>query len=142
MESREDEYILAYSPVKIGETFRVEYTHSIHLSQVVEWYNISKNQHIVQTKLTYEDMAIGMPSSAEAGEVFTMTTDGQYEIGKMNRIFPSISMRIGKVKANHLLHIQDRTYPFTSYFEGGSGVKLSVGKLSLWQMWKGVNVHE
>ncbi|MEI5906567.1 DUF1850 domain-containing protein [Bacillus spongiae] len=132
----------AYSPIHVGERFQIEYTHSIHLSQVEEWYKVGKNLNIVQTKLTFEDTAIGMPATAGEGETFTLTEDGQYELSNMSREFPSINMRVGQVKANHLLHINDATYPFTSFFDGGTGIKISIKKLSVWQMWKGVKIHE
>ena len=48
----------------------MKYIHSIHLSDVVESYTVTKGNEIKQIELMYEDFAIGMPENAAAGETF------------------------------------------------------------------------
>lgn len=79
---------LAYIPIKDVTTFQIRYTHSIHLSDVVESYKITPDQKLQQVELMYEDFAIGMPSNAEAGETFEQI-NGSYYIKNMKRIFLS-----------------------------------------------------
>ena len=61
--------LLAYLPFKQQEkTFQLKYTHSIHLSDVIESYKVSASEEIRLYELQYEDFAIGMPANAEAGK--------------------------------------------------------------------------
>ncbi|MFI8577180.1 DUF1850 domain-containing protein [Rossellomorea aquimaris] len=120
-------------------TFSVRYTHSIHLSEVEEFYRQSTNQ-IQQTKLLYEDTAIGMPANAEGNETFEMTEEGKYLISNMNKVFPYIDIRIGQVVANHRLVLDGKDYPLADYFDKGSVVRMHLKKQTLYDQWKGVTV--
>ena len=64
-----EEKLLAYLPFEKENSFQIKYTHSIHLSDVIETYKLTKKQ-IILTELSYKDFAIGMPSNAEGDEVF------------------------------------------------------------------------
>ncbi|MCA1056699.1 DUF1850 domain-containing protein [Rossellomorea aquimaris] len=130
----------AYIPIGEDETFSIRYTHSIHLSEVEEFYRLTSSDEIQQTKLLYEDTAIGMPSDAEGEEVFQRTSDGRYLITNMDRRFPFIDIRIGQVVANHRLVFRGETYPLKDYFTKGSIVRLQFKKVSLFSKWKGVVV--
>ncbi|MDT9023635.1 DUF1850 domain-containing protein [Rossellomorea yichunensis] len=122
-----------------NHTFSVRYTHSIHLSEVEEFYRQSTNQ-IQQTKLLYEDTAIGMPANAEGNETFERTEEGKYLISNMNKVFPYIDIRIGQVVANHRLILGDKVYPLAGYFDKGSVVRMHLKKQTLYDQWKGVTV--
>ncbi|NMH69417.1 DUF1850 domain-containing protein [Bacillus sp. RO3] len=121
------------------QTFSVRYTHSIHLSEVEEFYRQSTNQ-IQQTMLLYEDTAIGMPSNAEGNESFEVTKEGKYLLSNMDRIFSFIDIRIGQVVANHRLVVEGEAYPLADYFDKGSVVRMQLKKQSLYDQWKGVTV--
>ncbi|MCA1062094.1 DUF1850 domain-containing protein [Rossellomorea aquimaris] len=121
------------------QTFSVRYTHSIHLSEVEEFYRQSTNQ-IQQTMLLYEDTAIGMPSNAEGNESFEVTKEGKYLLSNMDRIFSFIDIRIGQVVANHRLVVEGEAYPLADYFDKGSVVRMQLKKQSHYDQWKGVTV--
>ncbi|MCR2820959.1 DUF1850 domain-containing protein [Lederbergia panacisoli] len=132
--------VLAYFPLhKSNKIFHILYTHSIHLSDVKETYTILKNNQIRQIELMYEDMSIGMPSNAEKGEIFEMK-DGKYTIRNMKRDFTSIDMRVAQVVGDHILMVDGHRKKFSSIAEPGSHIKLRVRRLSLWQLWRGVNI--
>ncbi|OMP66942.1 DUF1850 domain-containing protein [Domibacillus epiphyticus] len=131
--------LLAYLPLKKDKTFNIKYTHSIHLSDVVESYRLSE-KNIILTKLAYEDFAVGMPSNAEGNEVFE-EKDGTYYIKNMNRQFPFIDLRIGQVKANHQLLYQGHTYKLSKFTDPGSWVRISIKNISLWQQLKTTNMY-
>ncbi len=118
--------------------FSVRYTHSIHLSEVEEFYRETSSHQIQQTKLLYEDTAIGMPGNAEGQEKFEVTDEGKYLISNMNRKFPYIDMRIGQVVANHRLVVNNNEYPLSDYFDKGSVVRVQFKRLSIYDKWKGV----
>ncbi|WP_234978367.1 DUF1850 domain-containing protein [Bacillus tuaregi] len=132
---------LAYLYILEGETFQMKYTHSIHLSDVVESYEVLSDGRIKQYELMYEDFAIGMPANASEGETFEQV-DGKYYIKNMERIFPSFDLRVGKVRANHTLIFEDNEYPLSQIIEPGTWVRLKIETINLWQRWKGVNILE
>ncbi|MBS4193680.1 DUF1850 domain-containing protein [Lederbergia citri] len=132
--------VLAYFPIQqSNKTFHILYTHSIHKSEVKETYNILKNDKIRLIEIMYEDTAIGMPSNAEEGETFEMI-DGKYVIRNMKRDFQSINMRVAQVVGDHILTVNGHKMKFSQMVEPGSLVKLTVKRLSLLQLWRGVNI--
>lgn len=132
--------ILAYVPVHQGDNiFAIQYTHSIHLTEVRESYKILKNNQIEQFELMYDDTSIGMPSEAENGETF-VRENGHYYIKNMKRIFPSFNLSTGKVIANHRLIYKNKKYPFKKFIKPGTFITIQVKKLSLFQLLKGVNI--
>jgi hypothetical protein len=132
--------LLAYLSIKKDKTFQIKYTHSIHLSDVIESYRLFGNQ-IKQTELSYKDFAVGMPSNAEGAEVFKVI-DGTYFLKNMNRPFSFIDLRIGQVKANHRLIYQNKTYTLSKYIKPGTWIRISTKKITLWQQLKGVNIND
>ena len=135
------ERVLAYIPIQKGEFFQIKYTHSIHLSDVYEKYIVTNDGLIKQIELEYEDFAIGMPENASAGEIFTHR-NGKYYLSNMNRIFPKIDLRIGKVRAKHTVIFEKKEYPLSLYIKPGTWVRIKIEKLNIWQLWKGVNMNE
>ncbi|KKI93685.1 RocC [Bacillus sp. SA1-12] len=131
--------LLAYLVLKEDKAFHIKYTHSIHLSDVLESYRLD-DKKIIQTELAYEDFAVGMPSNAEGDEVFE-EVDGTYYLKNMSRTFPFIDLRIGQVRANHRLIYEKQTYTLSNYMKPGTWVRISQKKLSLWQQLKGVSIN-
>ncbi|MGG0719045.1 DUF1850 domain-containing protein [Robertmurraya massiliosenegalensis] len=140
-EYKNTEEVLAYIPLKKEQAFKIKYTHSIHLSDVLESYKIIKNGNIQQYELMFEDFAIGMPSNASEGETFE-EIDGKYYIRNMKQTFPYIDLRIGQVRANHRVIFQSNEYSLSDYIEPGTWVRIKTRKLSVIQQLKGVNIIE
>ncbi|WP_338030675.1 DUF1850 domain-containing protein [Cytobacillus citreus] len=132
---------LAYIPFSKEETFKIKYTHSIHLSDVVESYKITEKGYIQQYELMYEDFSIGMPENASEGEIFEQK-DGKYFLKNMNRIFPSFDLRIGKVRANHRVIFMNEEYQLSKYIEPGTWIRIKFKKINIFQQLKGVNILE
>ncbi|MFJ7930769.1 DUF1850 domain-containing protein [Peribacillus sp. NPDC096448] len=130
--------LVAYLPLKYGKKFHIKYTHSIHLSDVLESYRFSDKQ-IIQTELAYHDFAVGMPSNAEGEEVFE-EKDGTYFIKNMKRNFTYIDLRVGQVKANHRLIYDEKTYTLADFIKPGTWVRISSERISLWEQLKGVKI--
>jgi hypothetical protein len=140
VEPRNTEGKSAIISLKQFPTFSIRYTHSIHLSEVEEYYKKTENNYIQQTKLVYEDTAIGMPSNAEGEGDFIVRDDGKYMIENMKRTFPFIDIRVGQVVANHRFILNNNEYPLSQYFKKGTVIRLEIKKVSLWEKWKGVSV--
>ncbi|WP_246943970.1 DUF1850 domain-containing protein [Bacillus pinisoli] len=133
--------IEVYYPTQNLQSFKILYTHSIHLSDVIEIYKIIPKDLIMQTELIYEDYAIGMPSGPSEGEKFTIE-NGKMHITNMTRKFPYLDIRIGQVVSNHRLIIDGVTYELGNYVSPGSWVRVKMRKISNVEVWKGVKLHE
>lgn len=132
---------LAYIPVDDVPYFKIKYTHSIHLSDVIESYKVTPEKKIQQYELSYKDFAIGMPANAEKGELFEHK-DGTYTIKNMKRVFPFFHLRIGQVRANHTVIFKNKEYPLSRSIKPGISVKVEIRNLNLLERWKGVNILE
>lgn len=137
----EREEILCFIPISEGDRFKIKYTHSIHLSDVIESYQITEQREIRQYELEYEDFAIGMPSQPAEGESFEMK-DGKYYIKNMNRRFDNFILRVGKVRANHTFVQDNLSFPLSKAIQPGTSVKIQVEKINLLQQLRGVNILE
>lgn len=133
--------VLAYIPIAKGDSFQIRYTHSIHLSDVIERYSVTEDLQIKLNAMRYEDFAIGMPENALEGERFEHK-NGHYYLSNLNRLFPFFDLRVGKVRANHILIISGNEYPMSRYLEPGTWVRIKIDRINLWQQWKGVNICE
>ncbi|CAM4055994.1 DUF1850 domain-containing protein [Lederbergia lenta] len=132
--------VLAYFPLQqTDRIFHIKYTHSIHLTDVKETYQVLEDGTIQQNELMYEDTAIGMPSNAEYGETFEIK-NGKYYIRNMARDFSNIHMRTAQVVGEHHLEVNNNDFLFSSIVDPGSLVTIRERKLALWQIWKGVNI--
>lgn len=132
---------LAYIPISTGEKFHIKYTHSIHLSHVVESFELTRDGKLKLYQLEFEDFAVGMPSHATGGEVFQQQS-GKYYLKNMNRSLSSFDLRVGKVRANHTIIYGTREYPLSHFIEPGTWIRIKVEKINRWQQWKGVNMIE
>lgn len=137
----ESDDILCYVPIAAGESFKIKYKHSIHLSDVIESYKVTEQNEIQQYELEYEDFAIGMPSEVAEGEVFEME-DGKYYVRNMDRRFEHFDLRVGKVRANHTFVQGNVTFPLTRAIEPGTRVRILVKKINFIQQLEGVNILE
>lgn len=131
--------IMAYLPVQKQDHFSISYIHSIHLTPVIEEYDVKKNDKIIQTKETYENFGIGMPNNAIGDEIFTHKGK-KYIISNMHRIFPFIDLRVGQVISNHTLIYGGHHYPIANYTGKGTWTRLQVQNINLWEMVKGVSI--
>ncbi|HEX6595093.1 MAG TPA: DUF1850 domain-containing protein [Bacillota bacterium] len=138
-------HLEAYLSIRKGDCFHITFTHSIHLTDVVEKYEVTEDKQIKQYEIVFEQFGIGMPANTEeAGEIF-LYENGKYYIKNMNRLFPSIHLRNGKTVSNHRLIWGDRgekIVSFNEYFDPGARLTLKIEKLSLWQRLKGEKIDE
>lgn len=131
--------LVAFLPLDTDEHFQIRYTHTIHLSDVIETYDVTSNQFILQS-LEYEDFAIGMPSGAEDGETFR-EENGKYYIENMNRKMSGFHLFVGDVDYDLALRYENREYDLKKFLKRGDSYLFKPGRLSLFQRMKGVNMH-
>lgn len=131
-----------YARLDQSKTFQIHYTHSIHLSTVIEMYQITRDKAILQTETAYRDFGIGMPNNAlEDGEDFVVE-DGVYKIKNMKRRFEKIDLRIGQVRANHNLYVGKHSVFLAKIAGAGTWVTFIPETYTYWQLWRGVDVFE
>ncbi|SER55787.1 protein of unknown function [Gracilibacillus ureilyticus] len=136
--------IEAFLPLETGDTFQFIFTHSIHLTDVVETYEVTDDLEIKQNEIAYEHFGIGMPSNAGEGEKFTYE-DGKYRISKLDNIFSSINIRNGKtVSRNRLIwgNEGENLIWFNQYFDPGAWFKVKIKRITLWEYIRGVRIYE
>lgn len=137
-------HIEAFLPIGEEDTFQIIWTHSIHLTDVVEKYKVMKDHEIKQYEIVYEHFGIGMPSNAGEGESFVFE-DGKYHIKGIDTIFPTMKIRNGKTVSKHRLvwgTNDENMVKFNDYFEPGAWFTIKVDHLSLWQYLRGVKIYE
>ncbi|TFE00370.1 DUF1850 domain-containing protein [Jeotgalibacillus salarius] len=134
--------LISYIPMTNQNEFQLQYTHSIHKSDVIDYYEITDTNEIRQIALEYEDMAIGMPSNAlYEGEEFVQE-DGKYRIENMNRLFPSINLHTSQVVVSHVFHYDNSDYALHDYIETGTFITISINQLTLLDLWRGVGMDD
>ena len=52
--------------------FQIRYVHSIHLTDVIESYEVTPDEKIRMLSMTYENLSIGLPGDAGEGETLTV----------------------------------------------------------------------
>ena len=68
-----------YLPLENELNFKLVFTHSIHLSDVIETYEVMATKDIQLLSMEYSDVAIGMPGYAEEGQTL-IYEDGVYTL--------------------------------------------------------------
>ena len=134
--------MVAYLPVKTGDSFQIIFTHSIHLSDVLEKYRVLENGQIEQYEIVYGQYGIGMPSNAEDGQQF-LYKDGKYHIQNMGLRFTSMNIRNGKTVSRHRLvwgREEEHLVWFNDYFLPGEWYTVKVENLPRWKVLKGVEI--
>ncbi|MFC4712631.1 DUF1850 domain-containing protein [Planococcus dechangensis] len=133
--------VLAARIPVVEERFKIRYTHSIHLSDVIESYELSADGQLILTELEYEDFNIGMPSNAGEGERF-VEKDGKYFIQNMKRELPEFRLLIGDVDAELVFLIAGQEFDLKQSLERGKIYTFRAERLSIYQQSEGVNIYE
>lgn len=138
--------LTAFLPLSEKDSFSITFTHSIHLTDVVERYRVTDDLQIEQYEIIYEEFGIGMPNNAGEDEEF-IYEDGKYHIRNMKHRFESLNIRNGEVVSNHRLGWGDGSnqcceVPFNDYFEPGDWYKVKVDWITLLDYWGGEKIHE
>ena len=132
---------VAYLPLEHEKTFQIRYTHSIHLSDVLETYIVTRNHEIQISALEYEDFAIGMPSGAGKGEKFA-EKDGKYYITNMSQVYPSFNLLVGDINRDLTFRYRGIEHDLKEYLNRGETYTFQVSRLSLFDQIRGVRIRE
>lgn len=138
--------IVAYVPLKAGDSFQIIFTHSIYLKDVTEKYEITTNKKIKQYEMIFSDFGIGMPYEVKDHEEI-FYENGFYHVINMNNQFDSLKIRNGKTVSEHRFIWQEKNkkekrVSFNDYFKPGAWFTVKSEELSLIDIWKEVKIHE
>jgi len=132
---------IAYLPLDNDKNFQIRYTHSIHLSDVIESYKVTKNHEIQLSSLEYEDFAIGMPAGAGEGENF-VEKDGKYYIKNMSQVLPSFNILVGDIDCDLAFRYLEDEYNLKNHLMRGESYTFLVTRLSFVDQLRGENLSE
>lgn len=104
-----------YIDVGSDTLFQIRFTHSIHLTDVLETYEIIDNK-IKMISMEYEDVAIGMPAYAEEGQTL-IYEDGKYKLYS-NTILENFVLYVGDVNRDLWFYYEDKEYDLKKPFNG------------------------
>lgn len=86
--------------VSPGDFFSLRYTHSVKQKPVWDFYMIDGRHRIIQTKTIFPDSDFGLPSLAGENETYTRLDDGNGCISGMQRLVPSLLLRVERAYNN------------------------------------------
>lgn len=139
-ETRTTSENLFYVPMSESSEFQIRYVHSIHLTDVIESYEVTAEQKIRLVSMTYENLGIGLPGYAGEGETFSMT-NGMYTLTYDNKVLESFTMLIGNVDAELAFHYDGEEIDLKEHLTKGKSYTFGISKLSYYKILKGVNLH-
>ena len=123
------------------ETFQIRYTHSIHLTDVVETYEITKSKELKLMSMEYEDVAIGMPAYAEEGERLTYE-NGRYILSYDDKVLSDFTIYIGNIDIDLSFIYDQQSYNLKKHLEKGKSYLFQVERISLFEKWKGAVIGD
>lgn len=116
--------------------FQFVYTHSIHLSDVIENFEVTEDKMIRALSMEYEDLAIGMPGNAEEGQALTIE-NGKYILSYEANYMQSFTMHISNISSKQFFYYEDKEYDLKKALKKGSSYLFTLKKISIFHWWKG-----
>ena len=138
-ETRTETPQLFYVTKENTNQFQFIYTHSIHLSDVIENY-VVKDGDIQLHSMEYSDVAIGMPGYAEEGERLEYK-DGEYTLFYDNKTLEGFTIYIGDVDHSLRFLYGESSYDLKKSLKRGKSYLFEVRKLSLFDILKGAKLN-
>lgn len=125
-----------YSAEGYQNGFCISYTHSVNKGRVHDYYSITNNNYLKCDRTVVVSYGAGIPEPEETpGAVFTVLPNG-YEISKLNRIVPKLTMAVGII-ANHAITFtkngKETDFFLTDYFAPQTSLFLQITRVSLFQ---------
>lgn len=124
-----------YISVNEKDEFQIVFTHTIHLTDVVETYAI-EGEMIRLLSMQYSDVAIGMPAYAEDGQTL-IYEDGVYTLSYEDALLKDFNLYIGNVDYDLLFKYEAQQLNLKALLGKGQTYNLSIRSISLLNWWKG-----
>ena len=140
-ETRIDQPSMHYINLTDSTDFQIIFTHSIHLTDVVESYRVLPTKDIQLMSMKYSDVAIGMPGYAEEGQTL-IYEDGIYTLSYDEAILQNFTLYIGDVDYDLKLQYMKQTIDLKKRLVRGKSYFIEVRNVSFYEKMKGVELYE
>ena len=130
-----------YIPLKNETLFQIIFTHSIHLSDVKESYEVLPSNELQLLAMEYSDVAIGMPSYAEEGQTLQYE-DGVYTLHYEDAKLKNFVLHIGDIDTKLELHHGGKVISLKEALKRGKSYEVKVKRLSVYEKVKGVEMND
>lgn len=140
-ETRTNEPTKYYLKMSRDQQFKMVFTHSIHLTDVVESYEVLEDRRIKFLSMQYSDLAIGMPGYAEDGQTL-IYEDGLYTLMYDNKTIREFNLYIGAVDYDLKFHYEARRYNLKNNLQKGHSYQFSIKRISIFDYLKGEKLHD
>jgi hypothetical protein len=87
----EAKQLLLALPVKKGDSFSLQYTHSTAKTIIEEHFQIRGRDDILATRMIYVSGGAGIPDVAPPGAHFRINDDGRFVMDNLNKVFPLLA---------------------------------------------------
>ncbi|MFJ5770053.1 DUF1850 domain-containing protein [Psychrobacillus sp. NPDC093180] len=139
-ETRSEDPVLHYIPMSRETNFQIIFTHSIHLTDVIESYKVIDSHKIQLLSMQYSDVAIGMPGYAEEGQTLQYE-NGIYTLRYEEAILKDFTLHIGDVDYKLSFNYGTKDFNLKEELVRGKSYLFEVKKLSLYEKMKGVELN-
>lgn len=140
-ETRTNNAQMFYIDVSQENRFQIRFTHSIHLTDVLESYQITKSNELKLVSMEYEDVAIGMPAYAEEDQTLTYE-NGKYTLSYKDKKIDNFTLYVGNVEYELYFRYEDKEYDLKKSLYKGSSYLFEVRTISLYDKMRGVLMNE
>lgn len=130
-----------FVPLKGDMKIGIRYVHSIHLTDVIETYEVTEDNKIRFLSMNYESLGIGLPGYAAEGETFT-SEGGMYTVTYNDHVIDSFVLFIATIDADLAFRYKGKELNLKKKLGKGKSYKVSIERKSLYQLWKGVDINE
>ena len=115
--------VLLQVPIKSGDKFSVKWTHSVSLRPVIETYKVENDLNISIYEMIFDSFSANLPASPDYNTIWEYNED-HIRVYNYDVIFDAVPVVIGKVVANHTLHVNDNVIPLKDIYKPGGFVKI------------------
>lgn len=117
--------------VEEGDTFSIEFIHSVNQTPVVDMYEIrGRDFYVTQTR--YYGFGAGVQTEIEEGQTLSYAEDGAMIVSGFNKKMTGMSYLVG-MASDHILKINDEEYSLTALCGRGSSVVFTIRTGSLFK---------
>lgn len=121
------EELLYQQLASLGETFEIQWIHSVTLQPVSEFYRLEELNRIPLVKMIFDDNGPNLPARAEYEQSWIIE-DGKFIVIGYDRIFERVPVRIGAVIADHILIYKDKQISLKDLYRPGGLVYIGLKK--------------
>lgn len=108
-----------------GEEWKIEFTHSVQLTTVEEFFRVNGADDMVMTHTRYQSLGVGLPYSPVEGRL-TTTPDGKF-ILQMDRPYKTVKLRTAVQAMPRIIH-KNKVYDLCDLYGQGTLVEIKAEK--------------